>query len=223
MLTFYSRPSNWWLRRQRIRLQWRRPRLEPWVGKIPEEGNGYPLHYSCLENSMDREAWLAPWGHKESDPTEQPRHTLELPWSWWVCHLANANVLQWSYNKAQSPLEVKSSAIFYLVGYNQILSCAMATSFYMVHEVLTASILGWFAFPPPVDHILSELSAMVCPSWVALHDMAHSFLELHKPLHYNKAVIQAEWVTSWNQDRQEKHQQPQICGLYHSNGRVKRN
>ena len=28
-------------------------------------------------------------------------------------------------------------------------------------------------------------------------------------------------VTSWNQDRKEKHQQPQICG-YHSNGRKQR-
>ena len=25
----------------------------------PGEGNGYPLHYSCLENSMDRGAWQA--------------------------------------------------------------------------------------------------------------------------------------------------------------------
>ena len=23
----------------------------------PGEGNGYTLHYSCLENSMDRRAW----------------------------------------------------------------------------------------------------------------------------------------------------------------------
>ena len=26
-------------------------------------------------------------------------------------------------------------------------------------------------------------------------------------------------MTSWNQDSWEKHQQPQICGWYHSNGR----
>ena len=25
----------------------------------PGEGNGNPLHYSCLENSMDRGAWQA--------------------------------------------------------------------------------------------------------------------------------------------------------------------
>ena len=28
-------------------------------GKSPGEGNGNPLQYSCLENSMDREAWQA--------------------------------------------------------------------------------------------------------------------------------------------------------------------
>ena len=37
------------------------------------EGNGNPLQYSCLENPMDRGAWLGyrPWGCKESDTTEQ--------------------------------------------------------------------------------------------------------------------------------------------------------
>ena len=28
----------------------------PGSGRSPEEGNGYPLQYSCLENPMDREA-----------------------------------------------------------------------------------------------------------------------------------------------------------------------
>ena len=40
--------------------------------------------------------------------------------------------------------------------------------------------LKWFAFPSLVDHILSELSTMTHPSWVALHGMAHSFTELDK-------------------------------------------
>ena len=35
-------------------------------------------------------------------------------------------------------------------------------------------------FPSPVDHILSDLSTVSCPSWVALHGMAHSFIELTK-------------------------------------------
>ena len=29
----------------------------PWSGRSPGVGNGNPLWYSCLENSMDREAW----------------------------------------------------------------------------------------------------------------------------------------------------------------------
>ena len=31
-----------------------------------------------------------------------------------------------------------------------------------------------------MDHILSELSTVTRPSWVALHGMAHSFIELDK-------------------------------------------
>ena len=35
------------------------PDLIPGLGKSPGVGNGYPLQYSCLENSMDRGAWWA--------------------------------------------------------------------------------------------------------------------------------------------------------------------
>ena len=41
-------------------------------GRSPGGGNGNPLRYSYLGNSMDREAWWAP-GHevtKESDTTK---------------------------------------------------------------------------------------------------------------------------------------------------------
>ena len=41
-------------------------------------------------------------------------------------------------------------------------------------------------FPSPVDHILSEISTMTPPSWVALYSMVHSFIEL------DKAVIQSK-------------------------------
>ena len=34
-------------------------RFNPWMGRSPGEGNGNPLQYSCLENSMDRAAWWA--------------------------------------------------------------------------------------------------------------------------------------------------------------------
>ena len=31
----------------------------PRLGRYPGEGNGYPLQYACLDNSMDRGAWRA--------------------------------------------------------------------------------------------------------------------------------------------------------------------
>ena len=35
------------------------------LGRSPGEGNGYSLHYSCLENSMDRGVGSQRVGHKE--------------------------------------------------------------------------------------------------------------------------------------------------------------
>ena len=35
------------------------PSSIPGLGRSPEEGNGNPLQYSCLENSMDRIGWWA--------------------------------------------------------------------------------------------------------------------------------------------------------------------
>ena len=58
--------------------------------------------------------------------------------------------------------------------------CPIFLPFHTVHGVLKARILKWFAIPSPVDHILFELSAMTCLSWVALHGMAYSFSELDK-------------------------------------------
>ena len=45
----------------------------PGSGGSPGEGHGYPLQYSCLENSMDRRAWQATVHGvaKEPDATEQ--------------------------------------------------------------------------------------------------------------------------------------------------------
>ena len=49
----------WWLRRQRIHLQCRTPRFNPWVGRSPGEGSDSRHQYSCLENPMDKEDWWA--------------------------------------------------------------------------------------------------------------------------------------------------------------------
>ena len=48
----------------------KRPRSIPGTGRSPGEGNDNP-QYSCLENSMNRGAWLATiYGITESDTTE---------------------------------------------------------------------------------------------------------------------------------------------------------
>ena len=43
----------------------------PGSGRSLGEGNGNPFQCSCLENPMDRGAWWAPWGRKESDTTDR--------------------------------------------------------------------------------------------------------------------------------------------------------
>ena len=66
----------------------------PRTGRFPGKRNGYPLQYSCLENSMDRGAWQdSPWGHKESDMTER-------------LSLRNAVFLVTSVNKNVSVTEI---------------------------------------------------------------------------------------------------------------------
>ena len=47
----------------------------PGSERSPGVGNGNPLQYSCLENSMERRslAGYSPWGCKESDKTEHAR------------------------------------------------------------------------------------------------------------------------------------------------------
>ena len=58
----------------KICLQCGRPGFDPWVRKILWRRDGYPLQYSCLENSLDRGTWWAivyGVGPKESETTEQ--------------------------------------------------------------------------------------------------------------------------------------------------------
>ena len=49
-------------------------------------------------------------------------------------------------------------------------------------------------FPSPVDHILSELSTMTHLSWVALHSVAHSFIELDKTVVHVIRLVSFLWL-----------------------------
>ena len=48
-----------WLSGEASAWQRRRQSFNTMSGRPPEEGNGYPLQYSCLENPMHRGAWRA--------------------------------------------------------------------------------------------------------------------------------------------------------------------
>ena len=51
-----------------------------------------------------------------------------------------------------------------------------------------------FTFCSPVDHILSELSTMTHPSWVALDGMVHSFIELDKIVVHVISLVSFLWL-----------------------------
>ena len=70
------------------------PGLIPGPGRSPKEGNGYPLQYSRLENSMDIGAWLAgksSWGSRESNMTKWL--TLYVMCSIYLYLCTNKNVI----------------------------------------------------------------------------------------------------------------------------------
>ena len=50
-------------------------------------------------------------------------------------------------------------------------------------------------FPSPMDHILSELSTTTHSSWVDLHCMAHSFIELHEAV--TRVIILVSFLWLW--------------------------
>ena len=50
----------------------------PRSGRAPGEGNGYPLQYSCLENSMYRGAWWATVHGVTEEPNTTKRRQLDI-------------------------------------------------------------------------------------------------------------------------------------------------
>ena len=49
-------------------------------------------------------------------------------------------------------------------------------------------------FPSLVDHVLSELSIITHLGWVALHGMAHSFIELDKAVIHVISLVSFLWL-----------------------------
>ena len=69
------------------------------LGRSPGEGNGNPLQYSCLENSMDERslAGYSPWGRKESDMTERLQFHIGLYFYLPLCASWGQKTLSYSF------------------------------------------------------------------------------------------------------------------------------
>ena len=74
MFSFHPVSSGvpWWLTEQRICLQCRKPRLNPWVRKTPWRKVWQPTPVFLPREFHGQRGLVgySPWGHKESDTTE---------------------------------------------------------------------------------------------------------------------------------------------------------
>ena len=60
-----------------------------------------------------------------------------------------------------------------------------------VHGFLKARILKWFAIPFSSG---PRISTITCPSWVAPHGMAHTFIELDKAVNHVISLVSFLWL-----------------------------
>ena len=69
--------------KQSICLQWRRPRFNPWVGKIPWRREWLPSPVFLHKEPHGQRSLVgySSWGRKESDVTEQLTHTHTHSWN----------------------------------------------------------------------------------------------------------------------------------------------
>ena len=77
---------------------------------------------------------------------------------------------------------------------NRYLKMTIGGPFHIIHRVLKARILMLFAISFSSGPWLSKLSTMTHPSWVALHGMTHSFIELHKAVSHEIILVRFLWL-----------------------------
>ena len=92
--------------------------------------------------------------------------------------------LHWSPIAYWAPTDLRSSSFSVLSFYLFILFMVFSRQKYW----------SGLPFPSPVDHILSDLSTMTHLIWVALHGMAHSFIELDKAVVHVISLVGFLWL-----------------------------
>ena len=129
------------------------PGLIPGLGRSPGGGNGNPLQYSCLENSMDRGAWWA------------TVHGVKKNQTW----LSNSQHILMTHT-------VESSPELLLLDHNFEIWCLL------VHTLLRSDEKGTVMFCPPHPTRLGFLSSLpqdiTPPSVLLLQPISLSYIFL---------------------------------------------
>ena len=66
--------------------------------------------------------------------------------------------------------------------------------FHTIHGLSRQEYWCGLSFPSPGEHVLSEISIMTHPPWVALHSMAHIFTELDKDVVHVINLVSFLWL-----------------------------
>ena len=92
-----------------------------------------------------------------------------------------------------SPLISSSILGIYRLG-EFVFQCPIFLPFHTVHGVLKARILKWFSIPFSSGPCFIRTLHHDCPSWVALHGMIHSFIELDKAVVHVIRLVSFLWL-----------------------------
>ena len=91
--------------------------------------------------------------------------------------------LHWSPVAHWAPMDLESSS------FSVLLFCL----FWLFMGFSRQEYWSGLSFPPPVDHILSEIFTITHLTWVALHGMAYSFIGLDKVMVHVINLISFLW------------------------------
>ena len=160
------------------------PGLIPGSGRTPGEGNGHPLQYPCLENSMDKEAWRAivHGVEKSQTPRNMSMRRGRRPFSIFPFAYLNSTAKYWNYmwkssfTLGRSDLVAWSAspALFQrgcqgLGGSGEKESCLMCTEFQLC-KIKKCSGNGLYNIMNVLN--TTELRTL---KWLTPHFMLHAF------------------------------------------------
>ena len=133
------------------------------------------------------------WGRKELDTTEQL--------NWTELTSITSHIHNWVLFLIWLHLFILSGVISPLFS-SRIPTNLGNSSFSVLAFLLFILFMGFsrkeywsvLSFPSPGDHVLSELSTMTHLSWVVLHSMAHSFIDLDKAVVHVISLVSFLWL-----------------------------